>query len=56
MRPDLAFFITQIIGGLAVIISLISLGIQIRKSRKQSIRESMDLITKKRGEFIKILA
>ena len=56
MRTDLAFFVTQIIGGVAVIISLISLGIQIRKSRKQSIRESMDLITKERGEFIKILA
>ena len=56
MRPDLAFLITQIIGAFAIIISLISLGIQIRKSRKQSIRESMDLITKERGEFIKILA
>ena len=56
MRTDLAFFVTQIIGGVAVIISLISLGIQIRKSRKQSIRESMDLITKERGEFIKVLA
>jgi len=56
MKTELAFFVTQIIGGLAVIISLISLGIQIRKSRKQSIRESMDLITKERGDFIKILA
>ncbi len=56
MRTDLAFFVTQIIGGVAVIISLISLGVQIRKSRKQSIRESMDLITKERGDFIKILA
>ena len=37
MRYDLAFFVTQIIGALAVIISLISLGIQIRKSRKQFI-------------------
>jgi hypothetical protein len=56
MRSDLTFFITQTIGAFAVIISLINLGIQIRKSRKQSIRESMDLITKERGEFIKILA
>ena len=56
MRSDLAFFVTQIIGAFAVIISLISLGIVIRKSRKQSIRESMDLITKERGEFIKVLA
>jgi hypothetical protein len=47
MRSDLTFFITQIIGAFAVIISLINLGIEIRKSRKQSIRESMDLITKK---------
>lgn len=56
MRSDLAFFVTQIIGAFAVIISLVNLGIEIRKSRKQSIRESMDLITKERGEFIKILA
>jgi hypothetical protein len=56
MRSDLTFFITQIIGAFAVIISLINLGIEIRKSRKQSIRESMDLITKERGEFIKVLA
>ena len=56
MRPDLAFFITQIIGAIAIIISLVNLGIEIRKSRKQSIRESMDLITKERGDFIKVLA
>ena len=56
MRSDLAFFVTQIIGAFAVIVSLINLGIEIRKSRKQSIRESMDLITKERGEFIKVLA
>ena len=56
MRSDLAFFVTQIIGAFAVIISLINLGIEIRKSRKQSIRESMDLITKERGDFIKVLA
>jgi hypothetical protein len=56
MKSDLAFFVTQIIGALAVVISLINLGIEIRKSRKQSIRESMDMITKERGEFIKVLA
>ena len=56
MKSDLAFFVTQIIGALAVIISLINLAIEIRKSRKQSITESMDLITKERGEFIKVLA
>jgi hypothetical protein len=56
MRSDLAFFVTQIIGAFAIIISLINLGIEIRKSRKQSIRESMDMITKERGEFIKVLA
>jgi len=56
MGSDLAVFVTQIIGAFAVIISLIHLGIEIRKSRKESIRESMDLITKERGEFIKVLA
>jgi len=56
MKTDVAFFVTQIIGALAIIISLINLGIEIRKSRKQSIKESMDLITKERGDFIKVLA
>jgi len=56
MNLDIAFYVTQIIGVLAIIISLINLGIQIRKSRKESIRASVDLITKERAEFIKILA
>lgn len=56
MNSDFALYLTQFIGVLAVIISLINLGIEIRKSRNESIQDSIDLITKERGEFIKILA
>jgi len=56
MTSDLTFLITQIFAAIALIVSLINLGVEIRKSRNQSIRDSVDLITKERGEFIKILA
>ena len=56
MTSDLTFLITQIFAAVALIVSLINLGIEIRKSRNESIRDSVDLITKERGEFIKILA
>ena len=56
MTSDLTFLITQIFAAIALIVSLINLGIEIRKSRNESIRDSVDLITKERGEFIKILA
>jgi len=56
MNSDFTIYITQIVGVFAIIISLINLGIEIRKSRKESIRASVDMITKERGDFIKILS
>ncbi len=50
------YFIAEIISAVAVVISLLHLGIQIRQTRKQSIKESMDVITKERADFIKLLA
>lgn len=50
------YFIAEIISAVAVVISLVHLGIQIKQTRKQSIKESMDIITKERGDFIKLLA
>lgn len=50
------YFIAEIIAVVAVVISLVHLGIQIRQSRIQSIKESMDKITQERADFIKLLA
>lgn len=50
------YFIAEIIAAVAVVISLVHLGIQIRQTRIQSIKESMDKITKERADFIKLLA
>lgn len=50
------YFIAEIIAALAVVISLVHLGIQIRQTRIQSIKESMDIITRERADFIKLLA
>ncbi len=50
------YFIAESIAAIAVIVSLVHLGVQIRQSRIQSIKESMDVITKERADFIKLLA
>ena len=50
------YFIAEIISAIAVVTSLVHLGIQIRQTRIQSIKESMDKITKERADFIKLLA
>lgn len=50
------YFIAEIVAIIAVVISLVHLGIQIRQTRIQSIKESMDTITKERADFIKLLA
>lgn len=50
------YFIAEIIAAVAVVISLFHLGVQIRQSRIQSIKESMDTITKERSDFIKLIA
>ena len=48
--------IAEIIAAIAVIASLLYLGIQIRNSRIQVQNDSIDLITKERGEITRILA
>jgi hypothetical protein len=50
------YFIAEIISAVAVVTSLVHLGIQIRQTRIQSIKESMDKITQERADFIKLLA
>lgn len=56
MTLEQAYFIAEIIAALAVILSLLYLGLQIRNSRIQTQNDSIDLITKQRGDHIKILA
>lgn len=56
METETSFYITRIIPVLAIIISIIGLAWQIRRSRIQSIKESMDNITRERSEFTKLLA
>ncbi len=56
METVSTYFIAEIIAAIAVVISLVHLGIEIRQTRKQSIKESMDKITKERADFIKLLA
>ena len=51
-----SFFIAEFIAALAVVVSLIHLGIQMKQTRRQSIVESMDKITQERADFIKLLA
>ncbi len=56
MESVSTYFAPEIIAALAVVISLIHLGIQVRQSRIQSIKDSTDAITRERAEFVKLLA
>ena len=56
METTSTFFIAEIIAAIAVVITLIHLGIQLRQSRLQSVRDSVDAITRERAEFIRLLA
>ena len=56
MTLEQAYFIAEIIAAIAVVLSLIYLGLQIRNSRIQSQNDSIDLITKQRGDHIRLLA
>ncbi len=56
MTLEQAYFIAEITAAFAVILSLLYLGLQIRNSRIQTQNDSIDLITKQRGDHIKILA
>ncbi len=56
MKLEQVYFISEIIAAIAVVLSLLYLGLQIRNSRIQSQNDSIDLITKQRGDHIKLLA
>lgn len=56
MTLEQIYFIAEIIAAIAVVLSLLYLGLQIKTSRIQSQNDSVDLITKQRGDHIKLLA
>ena len=56
MTLEQVYFVAEIIAALAIVISLLYLGMQIRNSRIQAKNEAIDLITKERGDFIRLLA
>jgi len=52
MNLEQAAFIAELIGGLGVVLSLIYLASEVRRSTKQSQRDSMALLTTKRTEMM----
>jgi len=56
MTLEQVHLIAEIVAAIAVVASLLYLGLQIRNSRIQVQNDSMDLITKERGEITRILA
>jgi len=56
MTLEQAYFFAEIIGAVAVVVSLLYLGWQIRYSRIQAKNDAIDLITKERGDFVRLLA
>ena len=56
MTLEQVYFIAEIIAAVAVVLSLLYLGLQIKNSRIQSQNDSIDLITRQRGDHIKLLA
>jgi len=52
MNLEQAAFIAELIGGLGVVLSLIYLASEVRRSTKQSQRDSMALLTAKRTEIM----
>lgn len=56
MTLEQVYFIAEIIAAVAVVLSLLYLGLQIKNSRIQSQSDSIDLITRQRGDHIKLLA
>lgn len=56
MTLEQIYLLAEIIAAIAVIASLIYLGIQIRNSRRQAKSDAIDLITKERSEFVKMMA
>lgn len=56
MSLDQIYVISQIISALAVVVSLIYLGVQVKHSRIQSKNQAFDLIATQRGLFTNLLA
>ncbi len=56
MTLEQASFLAEIIAAIAVVASLIYLGIQVRNSRLQAKSDAIDLITKERSEFVKMMS
>ena len=56
MTLEQASFFAEIIAALAVVVSLLYLGIQIKRSRIQSENEAIDMLTNSRSNYIGLLA
>ena len=56
MNLDQIYIVSEIISALAVVISLIYLGVQVKHSRIQSKNQAFDLIATQRGQFTNLLA
>lgn len=56
MTLEQAYFFAEILAAVAVVVSLLYLGMQIRYSRIQAKIDAIDHITKERGDFIRLLA
>ena len=56
MQLEQVYFIAEIVAALAVVVSLLYLGIQIRHSRIQAKKEFNYVISKERADFLKLLA
>lgn len=56
MNLEQFYFIAEILAAVAVVFSLLYLGIQVKHSRDQNIKEATDLITIQRAQMVKLLA
>ncbi|WP_297707934.1 hypothetical protein [uncultured Eudoraea sp.] len=56
MTLEQIYLLAEIVAAIAVVASLIYLSIQIRNSRSQAKSDAIDLITKERSEFVKMMA
>ncbi len=56
MTLEQAYFLAEIMAAVAVVVSLLYLGIQIKRSRIQSENEAIDMLTNSRSNYIGLLA
>jgi hypothetical protein len=56
MNLEQVSFMAEIVAAIAVVLSLLYLGIQLRNSRLQSVNEFNYIVSKERADFLKILA